>query len=262
MSDSISLRYETVSTFMQQTLQTLMAAPALSSFQLAGGTSIALLTGHRHSVDLDLFTDQPFDPLAVAEVVTPLNPLSLKQTQIGIAYQLQAPIGESSLKIDLCNWRTAFLYSPVIIDNIRLTDLRDSCADKLNAVTDRQELKDIWDIAELLKHYTLSEMMGFYRQKHPFLSPKHPIQALRDFDYQVPVNFRVLNEETLESTRQRITAGLSQLNSISVSVKPLHIPEEYRQKLAQKGIDTLKSDEQKTVLTPRPNVPKRKGPSF
>ena len=52
------LHTETVTPFMLQTLRSLMRHQALSSFQLAGGTSIALLTGHRQSIDLDLFTNQ------------------------------------------------------------------------------------------------------------------------------------------------------------------------------------------------------------
>ncbi|WP_234998009.1 nucleotidyl transferase AbiEii/AbiGii toxin family protein [Parabacteroides sp. Marseille-P3160] len=34
---------------------------AFSRFVLVGGTSLALLLGHRISVDLYLFTDEPFD---------------------------------------------------------------------------------------------------------------------------------------------------------------------------------------------------------
>lgn len=237
---------------MLQTLQALMAHPALASFQLAGGTSIALLTGHRQSVDLDLFTDRLYDEAGLTKAIAPFLPLSEKRSQIGIAYQLPAPSGHPSLKVDLCNWRVPFLYPPVVIEGIRLTDLRDSCADKLNAVTDRNELKDIWDIGELPKHYTLSDMLGFYRQKHPFLDAREPIWAIERFDYNQPVGFRIYNGETLASTRQRIEPSLSQLLNKPIEEKPLNIPEEYRRKLTQKGVDTPKpTDQAKKPKGPR-----------
>ena len=228
---------------MLQTLEAVMAHPALSSFQLAGGTSIALLRGHRQSIDLDLFTSQPFSVLEIEKAFAPFVPLSQKQSPIGLAYQLPAALGEPSLKVDLCNWRMPFLHLPLLINGLRLTDLRDSCADKLNAITDRNELKDIWDISELLNVYTLSEMIGFYRQKHPFLDTKEPIRALQQFDYHQPVNFRIHNGESLTSTRQRVEAGLAQLLSRPVAEKKFQIPEEYRRKLDQKRTDSPKSPE-------------------
>lgn len=252
MSLITRLHLQTVTPFMFQTLKAFMEHPALESFQLAGGTSIALLTGHRQSIDLDLFTDRQFDWTAIAEAIAPFSPLSEKQSRIGVAYQLPATLDASSLKVDLCNWRTPFLHAPVVIDGLRLTDLRDSCADKLNAITDRNELKDIWDISELLKYYSLTEMIGFYRQKHPFLNAREPIRAIQQFDYNQPVSFRIYNGETLASTRQRIETGLSQLLNKSVAEKPLNIPEEYRRKLAQKGAEMPKpTDPLKRPKRPR-----------
>lgn len=108
MSLFTHLHQQTVIPFLLQTLKALMEHPALASFQLAGGTSIAMLTGHRQSVDLDLFTDHIFHSTAVAEAIAPFSPLSEKQSRTGIAYQLPAPLDALSLKVDLCNWRTPF----------------------------------------------------------------------------------------------------------------------------------------------------------
>jgi hypothetical protein len=236
ISESPRLHLETVTPFMLQSLRAILQEPAFDSFQLAGGTSIALLTGHRQSIDLDLFTNHPIKHQEIDMIIGRMRPLTAKQTQIGIAYELPSPNGGAALKLDFCNWRTPFLYPPVVIDSLRLTDLRDSCADKLNAVVNRDELKDVWDIAELLKHHTLAEMIGFYRQKHPFLNAKEPIQALAGFDYNKPVGFRVYNGETLTSIRARIEDALRAFHQKPVQEKPLTIPEGYREKLAQKGI--------------------------
>ncbi|MCB9294283.1 MAG: nucleotidyl transferase AbiEii/AbiGii toxin family protein [Lewinellaceae bacterium] len=42
-------------------LKSLMHEPLLANTFLVGGTSLALQMGHRLSVDLDLFTHEPFD---------------------------------------------------------------------------------------------------------------------------------------------------------------------------------------------------------
>ena len=42
-------------------LKDLMATPELQQFALVGGTNLSLRLGHRLSVDLDLFTNEPFD---------------------------------------------------------------------------------------------------------------------------------------------------------------------------------------------------------
>lgn len=55
------LHTESVDSSTFELLQTLMADPLLDGFFLVDGTNIALRIGHRKSIDLDLFSDKPFD---------------------------------------------------------------------------------------------------------------------------------------------------------------------------------------------------------
>ena len=55
------LHKETVESRTLELLKRLQAEPLLSSFNLVGGTALALRIGHRKSVDLDLFTCDEFD---------------------------------------------------------------------------------------------------------------------------------------------------------------------------------------------------------
>jgi len=48
-----------------------MKEPFLDNFNLVGGTALGLLIGHRISVDIDLFTAQPFDASWIASALTP-----------------------------------------------------------------------------------------------------------------------------------------------------------------------------------------------
>ncbi len=53
----------TVSDLLWSTLSSLMDFEDLQNFRLVGGTSLSLLLGHRMSVDIDLFTDAPYDSI-------------------------------------------------------------------------------------------------------------------------------------------------------------------------------------------------------
>src|SRR5580698_9069930 len=55
------LREETVEPKTLGLLKKMVLLPELKQFRLVGGTALSLLFGHRKSIDLDLFTDQPFE---------------------------------------------------------------------------------------------------------------------------------------------------------------------------------------------------------
>ena len=51
-------------------LQNLFTVPFVKKqFALAGGTSLALQTGHRRSIDLDFFSEKPFIPIDVENIL-------------------------------------------------------------------------------------------------------------------------------------------------------------------------------------------------
>jgi hypothetical protein len=52
---------ETIESSSLELLRNLQSSELLSSFYLAGGTSLSLQIGHRISIDLDLFTQNDFD---------------------------------------------------------------------------------------------------------------------------------------------------------------------------------------------------------
>jgi Nucleotidyl transferase AbiEii toxin, Type IV TA system len=50
-------------------LKSLMAMQSLQQFALVGGTNLSLRLGHRLSIDLDLFTPQPFNVDSLARII-------------------------------------------------------------------------------------------------------------------------------------------------------------------------------------------------
>ncbi|GHV58614.1 hypothetical protein FACS1894182_11380 [Bacteroidia bacterium] len=61
---------QTLSNSTLELLKTLMQDERMQDFLLAGGTNLALLLGHRKSIDLDFFSYQSFDSIALAEYLT------------------------------------------------------------------------------------------------------------------------------------------------------------------------------------------------
>ena len=55
------LHFKTVEPHTFSVLKQLMEMPELKGFSLVGGTALSLLYGHRKSVDLDMFSNQPFE---------------------------------------------------------------------------------------------------------------------------------------------------------------------------------------------------------
>lgn len=69
-----------------------------------------------------------------------------------------------------------------LIDGIRVASLKDLAAFKLNAVAGRGSKKDFWDVATLLDHYSMKQMLDYFSQKYPVADLWHLIKSLTYFD--------------------------------------------------------------------------------
>ena len=163
-------------------LKKLMSLPELSQFGLVGGTNLSLRFGHRISIDLDLFTNEPFN------TETTYNQLEARFSNI-----LQASQSETMLflyinevKIDMVLLPYPFLNPMEKIEDIRLVSLEDIAAMKLSAIARRGVKKDFWDIAELLDVFSLDEMMEFYKAKYSSRDIFHLLRSLVYFNDAEP----------------------------------------------------------------------------
>ncbi|MFI5378315.1 MAG: nucleotidyl transferase AbiEii/AbiGii toxin family protein [Tepidisphaerales bacterium] len=153
---------EAASPGLLDVLHRLSSAPALDAFYLVGGTALALQIGHRRSVDIDLFTHAPFDSQAVADWM------------VQNVHAAEVDTGKNTVrcfvdgvKVDILAHQYPPIEPLVTIDWIRMASLQDIVAMKLNAVSNRGAKKDFWDVAALLSHFSLEEMLDFYRRKYP-----------------------------------------------------------------------------------------------
>jgi predicted nucleotidyltransferase component of viral defense system len=171
------LREETVEPATLELLKQLVALPALKNFRLVGGTALSLLLGHRKSIDLDFFTDQPLEKQILKEaLVNSFNHIETVNDISASIYQCFI----QNIKVDFVSVKDSFSKPIQFINEIPFADIEDLVALKLNAVKGRGVKKDFWDIARLLQLYSFEELFQFYNNRYPY---DDPIAVLRSAIY-------------------------------------------------------------------------------
>ena len=140
-----------------------MDMEVMGSFLLVGGTALSLRYGHRTSVDLDLFSTQNFDHELISREL---------QNTFGNQYEFEggpSKIGIfcfiDNVKVDIINYQHLQIEPTIIEDGIRMYSSADIAAMKIQALLGRGKKKDFWDVAELLQHFTLQQIIDWHKQK-------------------------------------------------------------------------------------------------
>jgi hypothetical protein len=150
-------------------------------FYLAGGTALALLIGHRDSIDFDFFTKDNFDT----------NELFEKTRQAFQGHEVlktQEEKGTLSVIIDGAIRLSFFHYPyPLIADIVSsdffpLASIQDIGCMKLSAITGRSALKDYVDIHFIFTYHSLAELLMLTKSKMPSLDPLLILKSLAYFD--------------------------------------------------------------------------------
>lgn len=199
----MTLHLSTVTPCLNNYIQRLMQCQAFNDFYLAGGTALALQLGHRKSIDIDLFTNREYGSLdckslqhnltnlfAICENIDCLNNRQMVYTiYVG-------DTANSLIKLDLCyDEQTIF---PIIYEHgIRLASDKEIAAMKLLAVVTGNRPKDFWDIHELLKNYSLSEMITWAIKRNPYtLTETDILKAFNKiWDFPEPEDIISLNND-------------------------------------------------------------------
>lgn len=157
------LRKETVSAETLDLIQRLMAEEELQGFKLVGGTALALMLGHRLSIDIDLFSDQPFNAKAVADSLSSRYQINNLETDLNTFTCFIEDV-----KVDCMAHRYPWIGSEVSLEGVRMASIEDIAAMKLNAIViNGSRWKDFADVYELLEHRSLAQMLNYYEMKYP-----------------------------------------------------------------------------------------------
>ena len=170
-----------IQTIQPDTLELLKAISAqleVKELRLVGGTALALQYGHRQSVDLDFFGRLPEDKDELIDVVRRVGEVTVLNRSKII---LQMVVNQ--VKVDFVDYsRYPWIDEPIIGDGFVLASDKDIAAMKINAIMGRGTRKDFIDLYALLQHYSLPQIMDFYRQKYPEFSEYRALLSMTYFD--------------------------------------------------------------------------------
>ena len=172
------LSIQTVYPNTLELLKSLASQPELAQTRLVGGTALALQYGHRQSIDLDFFGILPEDKEELVEMTKRVGNVLVTNRSKMI---LQTVINQ--IKVDFVDYsRYKWIDEPVMGDGFVLASDKDIAAMKVNAIIGRGTRKDFIDLYVLLQHYSLLEIMAFYKQKYPEFSEYRALLSMTYFE--------------------------------------------------------------------------------
>lgn len=173
-------------------LPSLVRLAVAQGFYLAGGTALALQYGHRRSVDFDFFSRRGFSVLKVQASCTRLGDFTVVGTDRGTLHGVL-----SGVRLTFLHYPYRLLWPLLRYQTLRLADPRDIAAMKLQAVASRGSKKDFFDLYELLQHYTLADILGWFEKKYgrTAYDRLHLLKSLTYFiDAEAEPNLRLVRE--------------------------------------------------------------------
>lgn len=148
--------------------------PLFQNSRLVGGTALALQLGHRNSIDLDFFGEFQNSYIDFLNTFNNegLTVNSLQNTKSIHIFEIEG------VKVDIVNYPYKWLEDPIEDDGIKLSGLKDIASMKLAAITNRGTKKDFIDMYFLLQHFSLNEMVEYYKTKYDTNSIYNVIRSL------------------------------------------------------------------------------------
>ena len=201
------LFYKTIEPSTLELLKKIQSESFFRECRLVGGTSLALQMGHRKSIDLDFFGKFESDSFLIKDILKNIGSIQvIQETKFIFQYIV------NGVKIDFVNYPYDWISEKIEEDKIILASPKDIAAMKLSAITNRGTKKDFIDLFELLDRFSLSEMLGFYKEKYADGVPFMTLKSLTWFedaeDDPMPTMFR---NYSWESVKNRISIEVCKL---------------------------------------------------
>ena len=161
------LQTSTIKGSTLELLKSLQAEPVLATTRLVGGTALSLQIGHRESDDLDLFSVELMDMMAVQSLLIDkygLTPSVIEEnTLIGFI---------NGVKIDVIHHPFPWLEGSLNEDGMRLASIADIAALKMHAIINSgKRPKDFVDIAFLSTHFSYNQIKHLLLERYPAYDP-------------------------------------------------------------------------------------------
>jgi predicted nucleotidyltransferase component of viral defense system len=133
------------------------------NFALAGGTALALQLGHRHSIDLDIFSPTKFNIKDLENILVSNSNITFES----ISSNNTMLFGyTNSIKTDFVFEPSRLLKPFLVLDEINYFHTDDIAAMKLHTVCGRGKRKDFFDIYVLLKNIGWKKLIALFEEKY------------------------------------------------------------------------------------------------
>lgn len=181
-------------------------------FYLAGGTGLALLIGHRDSIDFDFFTPGSFD---TQRFYTELLDLLKNHKVVKIQEEKNTLtiILDDHIKISFFTFSYRIIGDFIEDENLKIASIIDIACMKLSAIVGRSVLKDYVDIYFILKLHALSEILENLAKKMPDLDHNLVLKSLVYFADVIPekIIFKNNSHVSLEEIKTSFEAEVKKL---------------------------------------------------
>ncbi|MFN8255486.1 MAG: nucleotidyl transferase AbiEii/AbiGii toxin family protein [Bacteroidales bacterium] len=169
---------ETVEPATLDLILRLQSDSLFEKFFLVGGTSLSLQIGHRKSIDIDLFSQEPFDHVVFSDYLEHKFSFSVQYMHTNT---LKGII--NGIFVDFITHNYPYVSAPIQIEGINMLGKSDIAAMKINAISGNgTRLKDFIDIYFLLKEYDFGQLIGFYKKKYGNRNEFHALKSLTYFE--------------------------------------------------------------------------------
>lgn len=155
--------------------------PLKGEFYLAGGTGLALQTGHRISLDFDFFTQLELDTSAMF--------LNLKKLCSGFdIVKIQeekntlSVLFDKKIKVSFFTYPYNLLHPLVEDDNLGIASIEDIGCMKFSAIVSRATMKDYIDLYFILQNIQLIELLKLSKKKYSDLDENLILKSLVYFE--------------------------------------------------------------------------------
>lgn len=175
----MTLHTETVTSEMLTIAKTVFASLD-DKYYLAGGTTLALMIGHRKSIDLDYFLAGDIDTTKLRKQLSEL----FGGERIEIIFEEKNTLWCSidEVKVSFIS-RFDPLLKPIMVDEpFRIVSKEDLTIMKLSAICGREEYKDYFDLACLAEDADVRTWLTNWQSTYPNVDPTSWIVALAAVD--------------------------------------------------------------------------------
>lgn len=246
---------QTVTAGTLDLIQRLMKDEQFKSFNLVGGTALALQLGHRVSIDIDLFSQKAFDAEKMqSHLEKNYGAIIVRTGKNSMAADIEG------IRTDIMTHQYPDVKPPLTTEGVRMASLEDIAAMKGNVITrDPERLKDFVDMNYLLEKMSLNEITKAYMTKYPNVIPQMLNTSLlyhREIDMNIPIKLMSTEPFDFEKVKERLYDAVQHPQKIFAPAKELQQQQEQNKtrEVKQDQLDqkpSIEDEERELQLKPR-----------